>query len=197
MQRDTLELLREKRRAPRPNCRELVVVRVGGLRSFPATCLDRHEGGMRIELPVGNVLQVGEQVEIGSIMTGRVAWIRRSGGSRQAGIAGTGTSPAPADYERRQFVRVPVTMTALCQDIPARVRDLSLNGMRLEMPVKPRAGAPCELHLKLPDRPLSLQAEVVATRPTLTSHLVRLRIPTLDGPTAQRLSAYLAGALRN
>lgn len=193
MQRDTLELLREKRRAPRPNCRELVVVRVGGLRSFPATCLDKHEGGMRLELPVGNVLQVGEMVEIGSVMTGRVAWIRRTGSSRQAGIAGK----VHVVQERRQYVRVPVKMTALCQDVPARVRDLSLNGLRLEMPVKPQAGSKCDLHLKLPDSPLSLKAEVVATRPTLTSHLVRLRIPSLDASAAQRLSAYLAGALRN
>lgn len=193
MQRDTLELLREKRRAPRPNCRELVVVRVGGLRSFPATCLDRHAGGMRLELPNGQVLQVGEKVEIGSIMSGRVAWIRRTGTKCQAGIAGQ----EHATEERRQFVRVPVQLTALCEDVPARIKDISLSGLRLEMPHKPRPGTNCQLHIKLPDRPLSLRAEVVATRPTLTSHLVRLRIPSLDGPTAQRLSAYLAGALRN
>lgn len=193
MQRDTLELLREKRRAPRPNCRELVVVRVGGLRSFPATCLDRHAGGLRLELPVGQVLQVGELVEVGSLMSGRVAWIRRTGPNRQAGIAGQPLSTE----ERRRYVRVPVKLTALCQDVPARVRDLSLNGLRLEMPVKPAKGTRCQLHLKLPDKPLTLEAEVVGTRPTLTSHLVRLRIPSLDGSSTRRLSAYLAGALRN
>jgi Tfp pilus assembly protein PilZ len=80
--------------------------------------------------------------------------------------------------------------------IPARIRDISLRGVRIEGPVSMGTGEAAVLDLHLPDERVVIKAlgEVVWSRPSTDSqqmHAFGLRFAALEEDALNRLKHYL------
>jgi len=83
--------------------------------------------------------------------------------------------------------------------LPAKVRDLSLSGLRMEGPLPMGLGDAAALDVHLPDERVALKAlaEVVWSKPADVAeapHACGLRFAAMDEESARRLRHYLATA---
>jgi Tfp pilus assembly protein PilZ len=83
--------------------------------------------------------------------------------------------------------------------LPAKVRDLSLSGLRMEGPLSLGLGDAAALDMHLPDERVALKAlaEVVWSKPADAGeapHACGLRFTAMDEESARRLRHYLATA---
>lgn len=83
--------------------------------------------------------------------------------------------------------------------LPAKVRDLSVSGLRMESPVHLGLGDAAALDVHLPDERVCLKAlaEVVWSQPAADQdslHACGLRFAAMDEDSARRLKHYLATA---
>ncbi len=190
------ELLLEKRSAPRRPAERQLTVRAGET-AYPARCLDVSPGGLRYECDPDHPVEVGSLLEVVSLepdlsFEGRVAWTSVGPEGRQH----VGVERQEAilfSLERRRYVRVSAPdLTASCGLQSLKVLDVSLRGLRVEMPFPlPASDEPIGVDLHLPEQTLTFSAVVLESR----GSIARLVIPELDPEAHQLLGRYLAAAL--